>query len=171
MREPGQDFYAITEDILENPDFLRLRNFPHHGKRNSLYVHSLDTAKCAYAMACKFHMSREHVRSVTRAALLHDFFGYDWHKEARRRARHYAGWHRVTHLHALTHGALAARYADRVFGLTSRERSAITTHMFPLAPLPRNAEAWVLTLADKVVATRELSAAAGHYMAELCRRS
>ena len=36
--------------------------------------------------------------------------------------------------------------------------------MFPLAPLPRNSEAWILTLADKIVASREMSAAVGYHM-------
>ena len=36
--------------------------------------------------------------------------------------------------------------------------------MFPLAPWPKNSEAWVLTLADKLVASREVSEAVGWHM-------
>lgn len=160
-----QTFYSITKDILSHPLFQQLREFPHHGPQNSLYDHSLDTAKCAYRMARRLHMSEERVCSVTRAALLHDFFGYDWHTDAHRRfLRKYSGLKRITHMHAFFHGALAARRADRTFGLSERQRSAITSHMFPLAPFPKNSEAWVLTLADKMVASREMSETVGWHM-------
>ena len=157
-----QEFQRITEDIVSHPQFQEMRNMPHHGGDNSLYIHSVDTAWCAYRMARRFHMPPERVRSVTRAALLHDFFGYDWHSDDyRRRKRFYSGLRRLTHMHAFIHGAMAARRADRLFGLSKRQRDAITSHMFPLAPVPRNSEAWVLTLADKVVASREVGQAMG----------
>lgn len=43
-----------------------------------------------------------------------------------------------------------------MFDLDQRQRQAITSHMFPLAPWPQTSEAWVLTLADKLVASREV---------------
>ena len=66
--------------------------------------------------------------------------------------------------------AMAARRADRLFGLSQRQRDAITSHMFPLAPVPRNSEAWVLTLADKVVASREVGETVGLHMSRLRRK-
>ena len=77
---------------------------------------------------------------------------------------HGTGWNRVKHMHAFIHGALAARRADRVFGLDERQRAAITSHMFPLAPFPKSSEAWVITLADKYVASKEVSAAVGWHI-------
>ena len=68
-----QEFQRIIEDILAHPPFQELRSVPHHGGDNSLYIHSVDTAWCAYRMARRLLMSPERVRSVTRAALLHDF--------------------------------------------------------------------------------------------------
>ncbi len=160
-----QSFEEMTADILDHPLFQALREMPHHGGDNSLYIHSVDTAKCAYRLAARLRMPPERVRSVTRAALLHDFFGYDWQGEEHRRfLRKYSGLRRVTHMHAFIHGALAARRADRVFGLSQRQRSAITSHMFPLAPVPKNSEAWVLTLADKMVASREMGETAAWHM-------
>lgn len=160
-----ESFREMTEDIVTHPLFLQLRDCPHHGGENSLYVHSVDTAKCAYQLARRFHMREDRVRAVTRAALLHDFFGYSWQSESHRRfMSHYSGWKRVTHMHAFIHGAHAARRADRLFGLDERQRKAITSHMFPLAPVPTNSEAWVLTLADKLVASREVSETVGWHM-------
>lgn len=160
-----ETFQEMTADITSHPLFLRLRSCPHHGGENSLYVHSVDTAQCAYRLARRLHMREERVRAVTRAALLHDFFGYDWQSERHRRfMRRYSGWRRIQHMHAFIHGAHAARRAGRLFGLDQRQRQAIASHMFPLAPLPRNTEAWVLTLADKLVASKEVGETVSWHM-------
>ena len=166
-----QFFEQMTEDIIGHPLFQQLRLCTHHGGENSLYVHSVDTARCACRLALYFHLTEERVRAVTRAALLHDFFGYDWHSDDYKQTlRRYRGWHRVKQMHAFAHGKRAARRADRFFSLDERQRSAIISHMFPLAPVPRNSEAWILTLADKVVASREVSATVGLYMRRWCRK-
>lgn len=167
----AQSFQEMTEDIITHPLFVQLQNCPHHGGENSLYIHSVDTARCAYRLARRFGMSEDRVRAVTRAALLHDFFGYDWQSERHRRFMHrYSGWKRLRHMHAFIHGAHAARRADRLFGLDERQRAAITSHMFPLAPWPKNSEAWVLTLADKLVASKEVGETVGWHAKGLYHR-
>ena len=156
----GQSFEGMTEDILCHPRFQELRQYGHHGGENCLYNHLVDTAKQAYLLANVFGLKKDRVRAVTRAALLHDFFGYNWRSEEHRReVRQYSGWKRVTHMHAFLHGAVAAERASRYFDLDDRQRAAIRSHMFPLASWPRNSEAWIVTLADKIVASREVSAA------------
>ena len=50
----------------------------------------------------------------------------------------------------------AMKNSSRVFGINEREQDAIRTHMFPLGPVPRNKEAWIITLADKICAIAEL---------------
>ena len=158
----GQSFEGMTEDILCHPRFQELRQYGHHGGKNSLYDHLVDTARQAYLLADVFGLREERVRAVTRAALLHDFFGYNWRSEEHRRhVRQFSGWKRVSHMHAFIHGAVAADRASRYFDLDDRQRAAIESHMFPLASLPRNSEAWIVTLADKIVAAREMSAALG----------
>lgn len=160
----------MTDDIITHPLFQQLRQVPHHGGENSLYIHCVDTARCACRLARAFHMSEDRVRSVTRAALLHDFFGYDWQSDRHRRyMRRYSGWKRLSHMHAFIHGAHAARRAGRLFELDERQRAAIASHMFPLAPLPCNSEAWVLTLADKLVASKEMGAAVGWHIRQISR--
>ena len=166
-----QFFEQMTGDIIGHPLFQQLRLCTHHGGENSLYGHSVDTAKCACRLARRFHLKEERVRAVTRAALLHDFFGYDWHSaEYKQTLRGYHGWRRLKQMHAFAHGARAARRADCFFPLDERQRSAIVSHMFPLAPVPRNSEAWILTLADKMVASREVSATVGLYMRRWCHK-
>lgn len=152
-------FEAVTADILDHPLFEQTRYFVHHGAENSVYDHSVAVARMAYQMACTFGLSENTCISVTRAALLHDFFGYDWHDAwFERFLSRYRGIRRLTHMHAFIHGPMAAKRASRYFALTDRQRQAIACHMFPLVPiLPRTAEAWIVTAADKAVATREMT--------------
>lgn len=49
----------------------------------------------------------------------------------------------------------AARNSQEVFGISEREKSAILSHMFPLGPVPKNREAWIITMADKICASME----------------
>ena len=122
-------------------------------------------AGAAYAIARRMRLSGDETASVLRAALLHDFFGYDWHDERfRRYLRRYSGIKRVMRMHAFVHGHIAAGRARQVFGLTERECEAIARHMFPLAAMPRTRIAWIVTLADKAVASREMAAAGGGYL-------
>ena len=53
------------------------------------------------------------------------------------------------------------------FSISAREKDAILTHMFPLGPLPRNREAWIITMADKVCAILEVC----HIAVALARRN
>ncbi len=168
----GQEFEEMTEDILCHPQFQALRSFCHHGGENSLYDHLVDSAKCAYRLAAAFGLSQERVRAVTRAALLHDFFGYDWRDESHKQmVRQYTGWKRLKQMHAFSHGAYAAKRASLYFTLDDRQRGAIRSHMFPLAPVPRSSEAWIVTLADKMVASREMSAAVRWHVRQLYHRA
>ena len=104
--------------------------------------------------------------SVIRAALLHDFFGYDWHGERfpplLRAGIPACGV--MMRMHAFVQAISRPDRAKHTFGLTERECEAIARHMFPLAAMPRTRIAWIVTLADKAVASREMVAALGGYI-------
>ena len=167
-----EEFQPMIQDILDNPAFQDLKNYSHHGPENTVYDHSLATARMAYALGRAFGFDREELFSLTRVALLHDFFGYDWHKEwFRSFVRRYHGVRRFTHMHAFVHGEIAALRAKMYFDLNEKQCGSIASHMFPLATsLPKSREAWLLTLADKVVASREMSATAGQGVRAAYRR-
>ena len=81
---------------------------------------------------------------MIKAALLHDYFLYDWHDKDHPK------------LHGFRHATIAAKNAKRDFGLTKKEYKAIRSHMFPVnLRLPTSREALILTLADKYCAARE----------------
>ena len=75
---------------------------------------------------------------MVRAALLHDYFLYDWHEPG-----HTA--------HATMHPVLALRNALQDFELSDVEKNAIAAHMWPLPPgrVPKSREALLVSLADK----------------------
>ncbi len=159
------EIQRLAGEILEHPKFQQLRTFEHHGPDNTVYDHSVAVAQAAYRIARRMRLSEDETASVVRAALLHDFFGYDWHGERfRRYVHHFSGIRRITRMHAFVHGHIAAGRAQRTFGLTPRECEAIARHMFPLAAMPRTRIAWIVTMADKAVASCEMAAAVGGYM-------
>lgn len=111
------------------------------------FAHSIRVACLAVWIADRLRLwHRVDLHSLIRAALLHDYFLYDWHA-------HDGGRHRM---HGFTHGGTAMRNAMRDFHLNRVERDSIENHMFPLTPIPpRYLEGYLVTIADKISATRE----------------
>lgn len=89
---------------------------------------------------------RVDLKSLIRAALLHDYFLYDWHD-----------WDNGEHQwHGFTHGHAALVNALKDFKLNDIERNSIENHMFPMTPVPpRYIEGYLVTLADKCSAAAE----------------
>jgi uncharacterized protein len=83
---------------------------------------------------------------LIRAALLHDYFLYDWHEK---NAYH--------NLHGYTHAKRAMENARRDFKISSKEAEIIYCHMFPLniSRVPKSREARIVCVADKMVAGSE----------------
>ena len=133
-------------DVLEHEHMRIERRCYQHGNVTT-YAHSIRVACLAVWMADRARLwKRVDLRSLIRAALLHDYFLYDWHD-----------WDGGTHRwHGFTHGSTALDNALADFKLNAVERDAIARHMFPLTPLPpRHLEGYLVTLADKLSATAE----------------
>lgn len=133
-------------DIIAHEHMAIERACYQHGAVTT-FAHSIRVACLAVWLADRLGLlERVDLRALVRAALLHDYFLYDWHDAD-------AGVHR---LHGFTHPRTALSNAERDFALTPRERDAIARHMFPMTPLPpRYVEGWLVTAADKISATRE----------------
>ncbi|MCI1984562.1 MAG: HD domain-containing protein [Bifidobacteriaceae bacterium] len=132
-------------EILANPHMEIERHSLQHGTVTT-YDHSLRVARLSVRIALFFHVWAHVDRSsLVRAALLHDYFLYDWHDSE--------PWHR---LHGFRHGGFAVRNAQRDFELTAIESNAIARHMFPLTPIPpKYLEGVIVSVADKISATQE----------------
>lgn len=130
-------------DILASPTMGIEARCIQHGT-TSVLEHSVAVAAMAITLATRCHIAVDE-QALTRGSLLHDYFLYDWHDPE--------PWHR---LHGFRHPFIACDNAIRDFGIGTHEQSMIRTHMFPLVPLPPTTrEAWLLCIADKIVATGE----------------
>ena len=139
VREHGRE-------ILEHERMQIEKQCYQHGAVTT-FEHSIRVACLAVYFADRLHLWRKvNLRSLIRAALLHDYFLYDWHD-----------WDNGEHrLHGFTHGHVALTNALQDFHLNKVERDSIKNHMFPLTPRPpKYIEGYLVTMADKISATRE----------------
>lgn len=115
-----------------------------HGSTTVL-EHSVAVCALSLVTARDLHVPVD-VRALVRGALLHDYFLYDWHRPD----------HPDNKAHGFTHPFTARRNATRDFAIGAHERAIISTHMFPLVPLPPlTREAWIVCLADTAIAGSE----------------
>lgn len=138
----AKELFTRGRDILLDPKAQEMKNFTQHGT-TSVFEHCVSVAKFSLLMAYylerkfKFKVDRD---SLVRAALLHDYFLYDWHDKT-------IPGHNI---HGFTHPRTAMLNADRDFGLNEIEKDIISKHMFPLTFMPpRYRESVIVTLADK----------------------
>jgi uncharacterized protein len=142
-------FRGLADEILGSGEFAACKNFIQHGAV-TVYTHSYEVAAASFAVAYALRKTRFgagiDLRSLVRAALLHDFFLYDWHKPEN-----------MWSLHGWTHPVTAAENARKVFAATDKEYSLIRTHMWPFTLFhpPQYREGWIICLADKVCSLRE----------------
>ena len=132
-------------EVIEHRHMQIERCCYQHGNVTT-FEHSVRVACLAVWMADRAHLwYRVDLKSLIRAALLHDYFLYDWHEKS---ANH--------RFHGFTHPATALKNAQEDFMLTPVEKDIIARHMFPLCPIPpRCREAWLVCVADKYCALLE----------------
>ena len=138
------EYMECVKDILCSDIFKKTDEFVQHGSTSTM-EHSIDVSYTTYSVCKKLNLN---YKSAARAALLHDFYLYDWHRPVKETG---------AFLHGLTHPFKAAKNAKKYFNITNMEAGMIKTHMFPLTPLPPlSPEGWVLTIADKSVSINEI---------------
>ncbi len=136
----------IDEIIIElnnNGNYAMLHEFIAHGTK-TVFDHSRDVAIESIRLKHKYGIEVDERRLIT-AALLHDYYLYDWHDKN--------GSHQ---LHGFFHGKIAGDNALRDYDIDVEIRHAIERHMFPLTIMPPNSKIGIIvTIADKICATRE----------------
>lgn len=137
------EFYNLIEDIVSNRNFQKLKNYNQH-YNTSCYEHCYKVSYDCYKISKK--LGWDYV-SATRAAMLHDFFLYDWHDKTVERKG----------FHAFTHPKKACENASILFDLNEKEKNMIKTHMWPLTfkYVPKSKEGLLLTFVDKYCAVNE----------------
>ena len=140
------DGYVDTvRDILLNPLVISMSGYNHHGKI-STHFHSVFVSFTVYKYCIKQKMEQSLIQDITQAALLHDFYLYDWPTQ-----KHYQN-------HMFYHPKESVRNIDRsgIINLTAMQRDMVLNHMFPAGKIPNSKGGWILTTVDKYCATREL---------------
>lgn len=137
-------YQELSASVLDTGLLEQLKAFKQHGS-STCYDHSVSVAKAALYMAMFLPFRFKHSQLV-RGALLHDYFLYDWHID------------RPEKLHGFSHPSTALENAKRDFAdITPLEENIIKRHMFPLTPVPpRYRESFLVSLADKYCATKEV---------------
>ena len=89
IKNNNDEFYYLINDIVSNKNFQKLKTYNQHYD-TSCYEHSYKASYCCYKISKKLGWD---YTSLTRAAMLHDFFLYDWHDKTVDRK----GLHAFTH--------------------------------------------------------------------------
>ena len=133
----------LYQKLLKDENVLNMKKVPMH-RGSNCYLHSFRVAKLAVHKA----VQRKNIRldAILMASVLHDYYLYDWRKDKSKK-RH----------HGSRHPYIAAEQAKRDFDIDELTQSIIKSHMWPLnfSEFPRSREALYLSIADKMIATRE----------------
>lgn len=137
------DYLAIVNNILNNDEFIRRKEYKHHGEI-SVYDHSLRVSYLSYKFAKKFKSVNE--KDVAIGGLLHDFYYKPWMNDTKKR--------KFFEKHGFVHAREALENSKIFFSeeLNDIREDIILKHMFPLnIKLPKYKETWIITLFDKLV--------------------
>jgi len=130
--------------LEEHGNFSKLKKYKQHNNYTT-FDHCISVAKLSLYLAVKFHIKIDKDELVT-AALLHDYYLYDWHDFTDK-----------THtFHGFRHGKTASINAVRDYNINKRQMNAIERHMFPLTLPPTNRMGIIITIADKYCAFKEI---------------
>jgi len=140
-------FYALVQDIAENPVYEGLKKYHHH--QHNIYDHSIRVSYISYRAGLFLsNYIKINISDLTRGAMLHDFFLYDWRKEKPASGK----------LHAFEHPKEALSNSITNFSPISKmEKDIILKHMWPLNVIPpRYIETLIVATVDKYVAAIEV---------------
>ncbi len=136
------EYINIVDHILNNKSFNKIKDIEHHGITR--YEHSLKVSYYAYKIAKILHLDYE---KVARGGLLHDFYISPLERTQTYRFKE-----------TFTHPKKAVNNAKANFLISEMEEDIIKSHMFPIyLSLPKYLESWLVSMVDKVVATKEFS--------------
>ena len=138
-------FNEVLLECEEHLHFIDTKKDTAHGKQ-SIYNHVITVALACYEYAI-IKNKKVALRELTRGALLHDYYQYDWHVLKGRKR-----------FHGFRHPFIALHNAKMEFDLSEREMDIIAKHMWPLTLffIPKYKESFYVMWFDKVCAIKEM---------------
>lgn len=137
-----QEYQSYVLDLLQHETILSMNTFIQHRQITCLQ-HSITVSYTSFLICRKLKLN---TKAAARAALLHDFFLYDWHITKPKEG-----------LHGFAHPRIALSNATNLFELSALEKDIIVKHMWPLTlGLPRHRESFIITFVDKYCSLVEI---------------
>ncbi len=141
--ERNKAFFDCVGDLYFTPEVQSLSRFEQHLDIDRL-SHITSVSYISFLVSRRLKLD---YRTAARGAVLHDLYYYDW--------RLAESWHRP---HGYLHPRFSLENARALCGEPDKKTcDIIRKHMWPLTPaLPRFAESYIVSLADKYCAAQEL---------------
>lgn len=143
----AKEISQILEGLASDPRVLSMTKVKQH-KNTTTYDHVVNVVAMCYILNKRLRINQD-IRQLIIGAFLHDYFLYDWREND-------IGMQGFRH--GFAHPSIAMQNATRDFNINSKVKNIIYQHMWPYTPtqLPKCREAWIVVMADKICAIREL---------------
>ena len=140
-----EDFAKKLEEMEQNPQIQKLKQFPQHDGNNT-FQHCHNVAVYSFYLAQRLQWDID-VESIVMGAMLHDYYLYD--------ARN---CELTNYQHCVSHPKTAVKNASKCFALNEKTKNIIRSHMWPMpfVERPRSKEAVLVNMADKYCAYQEM---------------
>lgn len=141
MKKAKNEYNSVLEEMVNVDKFRELGKARHHGITRLEHTNRVGYLSFLIAKVLKLD-----VVTVTRGALLHDFFTEEDVQDYSKKE-----WHRL-------HPSIALENSRQYFKLNNIEENIIASHMFPICRIkPKYKESHVVATADKLVSVYEFT--------------